>query len=395
MKPLIALASVLALSGIAATAQSAQQSGPPASLPAEAAQAAEPEVKVEVEETIVAPGEAGLVEELNELAEEEAEIDAAQAQAGAEGDEKKDKKVKERLEVVKKRRTEILKQIEGEMPDIADVKAFARFYDGSPIATGGTRVDVDFDNTPVKEAFRRVIEQGKYEPILDDDVPGDARVTLRAKNVRLSSVLNVLADVAGVNWRQEIRNEKKSIHIGKKVTSGVSSFIWRTPPGAQGGKFVVPGAPNHLFPGGQGGNRLIVPTPGAPGKGGTFTLPRTPGFQGLGQGFSGFQGLGQNYVVSPLIGQRTTFSCPHCKGKTTMIRVRQQPQCPKCSRTFEADWQYCPADGTKRPSSPTSWQYCPLCGKRVEVEKSDAGDELQPAGQPCGVALGSHPHMHL
>jgi hypothetical protein len=389
MKPLIALASVLALSGIAATAQSAQQAAPPASLPVEAAQAAEPEVKVEVEETIVAPGEADLVEELDALVEEEAEIDAAQAQAGAEGDDKKDKKLKERLEVVKKRRTEVLKQIEGEMPDVADVKAFARFYDGSPIVTGGTRVDVDFDNTPVKEAFRRVIEQGKYEPILDDDVPGDARVTLRAKNVRLSSVLNVLADVSGVNWRQEVRNEKKSIHIGKKVSSGVSSFILRTSPGAQGGgKFFVPGGPNHLFPGGQGG-ALTLPRHGGAGSGGSFFVPGTPGVPTV-------KGFGSNsFVVSPLIGQRTTFSCPHCKGKTTMIRVRQQPQCPKCSRTFEGDWQYCPADGTKRPSSPSSWQYCPLCGKRVEVEKSDAGNELEPAGQPCGVALNHTPHTHL
>jgi hypothetical protein len=72
-----------------------------------------------------------------------------------------------------------------------------------------------------------------------------------------------------------------------------------------------------------------------------------------------------------LLGEeRSTFTCPHCNGKATVIGQRQQPKCTKCQRAFQADWQFCPADGTPRPPAPGAWRYCPLCGKRVELEKA-------------------------
>ena len=86
----------------------------------------------------------------------------------------------------------------------------------------------------------------------------------------------------------------------------------------------------------------------------------------LGGGLDLFEGIGAREFVVPLAptgtvgldryvvsGQRSTFTCPHCKGQVTILRQKKPAQCSKCGRSFEGDWQYCPFDGTKRPASET------------------------------------------
>ncbi len=68
---------------------------------------------------------------------------------------------------------------------------------------------------------------------------------------------------------------------------------------------------------------------------------------------------------------RTSITCPHCKGNVTAIRTRTAPKCTKCSRTFQAGWEFCPADGTKRPAENNEWKHCPLCGKEVDFSKAE------------------------
>jgi hypothetical protein len=67
--------------------------------------------------------------------------------------------------------------------------------------------------------------------------------------------------------------------------------------------------------------------------------------------------------------QRSMFRCPHCKGQATVLRKQEQPKCEKCARPFQSGWQFCPADGAKRPAAVGEWKFCPFCSKKVDGEK--------------------------
>jgi hypothetical protein len=45
-----------------------------------------------------------------------------------------------------------------------------------------------------------------------------------------------------------------------------------------------------------------------------------------------------------------------------------QPKCTKCQQTFQANWEFCPNDGTKRPQDQSAWKFCPFCSKPVAAE---------------------------
>jgi hypothetical protein len=198
-------------------------------------------------------------------------------------------------------------------------------------AEDATRVDLDLDNVPVREAVKRICDQAKQEYKIDDDVPDTTRVTVRARDVRLFTALDLVTQAAGIGWAAEAKDSKPMIHVGKSVRgSGIYGVYARQ----QVGDLLhnLNGLTNQRFqfsPNSDLSYRLFLPQ------------------------------------------QQSTFTCPHCKGKVTMLGSRQQPKCPKCDRTFQADWQFCPADGTKRPPAPGAWHYCPLCGKQVDTDKNE------------------------
>jgi len=192
-------------------------------------------------------------------------------------------------------------------------------------------VDLEIENLPIREALERVLAAAsldvKHDALVDGDVPGDARVTLRAEGVRLSTALDLLADAAGGGWTVESRNGKRAVRIGRSVRrSNLALF----------GSTLRTDWTRHNA---LGSLTLVEPPTGAGYMLGVFTQDR-----------------------------RSTFTCPHCKGKATVIRRTAPARCPRCSRTLQDDWQFCPADGTKRPVPAGAWKYCPLCGKRVEAD---------------------------
>jgi hypothetical protein len=191
-------------------------------------------------------------------------------------------------------------------------------------------IDLDLDNVPVRAALKRILDPTKLEYKIDDDVPDTARVTLRAHDIRLSTALDVVTQTAGIGWTSEMKDAKRMIHVGKSIRGG-GYGVYIAP---QVGDLLhnLEGLTNQRFqfpPNSDFAYRLFLPE------------------------------------------QRSTFTCPHCKGQVTMLGSRQQPKCPKCGRTFQSDWQFCPADGTKRPPAPGVWHYCPLCGKPVDTEKNE------------------------
>lgn len=193
-----------------------------------------------------------------------------------------------------------------------------------------TKIDLDLNNVPVREAVKRICEQAKQEYQIDDDVSDTSRVSLRASDVRFSTALDLVTQAAGIGWRSEIKDSKRMIRVGKAVSGGNFGVFVNPPVGDLLRN--IEGWTNQRFqfsPNNDLSYRLFLPE------------------------------------------QRSTFTCPHCKGKVTMLGGRQQPKCPKCDRTFQSDWQFCPVDGAKRPPAPGAWHYCPLCGKQVDTDKNE------------------------
>lgn len=198
-----------------------------------------------------------------------------------------------------------------------------------------TKLSIKFDNLPVRDALKRVLEQAKQDYVVDDDVPADAKISLDVKDVRLSTVLDLLTQSAGVGWHREVARQRSQTNASSKTIVRVGKSVATNR---------LSGTLNRVLP-----SNIIV---------------------------SGRQPT----VLDPFLyrysttEQRSTFTCPHCKGQATLLQTRRaQPACPKCQRTFQSDWQFCPSDGTKRPAATTgTWRFCPLCGKTVSLQTSHA-----------------------
>jgi hypothetical protein len=200
------------------------------------------------------------------------------------------------------------------------------------------KVNLDVKDATPREALKHVFDQTKLKHQVDEDVPDEPRLTLSVKGVRLPTAAALIAEAAGVNYAVERRlslSGKGNPTVNVPLAVQDAQVVYRF------GK-KVPVSGRMLF--GSGGG---VPTMAEIfHDGGAFS------------------------VLTRTREERSTFNCPHCKGQTTMVRVKQKASCPKCSRLMQDDWQFCPADGTKRPAAPNEWRYCPICGKNVPAEKS-------------------------
>ena len=58
------------------------------------------------------------------------------------------------------------------------------------------------------------------EYLVDDDVPASTRVTLHAQGIKLSTALDLLTKLVGLQWAEETRDAKRLIHVGKNVRAG-------------------------------------------------------------------------------------------------------------------------------------------------------------------------------
>ena len=283
---------------------------------------------------------------------EVAALEARAARSAAERDKKtaeRDRKASEEAKVrLRERRTE-LSALRARAAEVGKMNRLsARLY--SPRWAGGdVRVSLDFGGgATVRDALKAALDQAKQEYVLDEDLPGDRNVTLKVQNARLETVLDLLTQTAGVGWRREVRDGKTVIRVGKSIPAG------------QSGLAEVPVLGNLPIVGDLFRNRdNPAKLPDV-----SVSLPYT------------------SYVLSRT-EQRSTFTCPHCKGQTTVVRRNQQPKCPTCTRMFEAGWKFCPADGTKRPPTPGAWRFCPMCGKTVRMEQG-----LVPAPQENIVTFG-------
>lgn len=188
---------------------------------------------------------------------------------------------------------------------------FFRFPDLDP----RRRIVVDVDNAPIRRAVAEILQKGAPEVTaqVDSDVPEDARFSLRAKNVELGTALELIGQAAEAGWRLERKDNRTTLRLGRSLKNHASL----------------------RFSGGD-----VV-------QGLTFTP--SPAI-----------------AVNPFMLERHTFTCPHCKRQATHMRPRDASPCGKCGRPFQSTWQFCPYDGTKRPTAASDWRFCPHCGKEVK-----------------------------
>jgi hypothetical protein len=195
-------------------------------------------------------------------------------------------------------------------------------------------ISLDVKDATVREAIDAVIKQigGGINVVYGKEAASDARITLNVKQVSASSLIGLITQNAGLNWSINVFGDKRPAEL--TISKGPRTLLPSTPNLRQ-----------SLNLGGEAGLLDVFVTPRAEAN-----------------------HLALRHVFAG--EQRLSLECPHCKVKNTIIRQRSQPKCPKCTRTFQSDWQFCPADGTKRPADPNEWKFCPNCGKKVDVEKA-------------------------
>lgn len=174
------------------------------------------------------------------------------------------------------------------------------------------RVDLDIRELGVKEALKRVLEQVKVEYAINDDVPDQPRVTVSAKNVRLSTALDLLTQCGGVGWTYERSSSGWRYRIGKTVSRGLFPNV------------LGAGAPFRVDVNKFGSDTEFPYVITAPAQGSAYTLRFDE--------------------------RRSSFTCPHCKAKITMVRTQET------------------RDGISKASP--EWKFCPVCGKRIELQRS-------------------------
>jgi predicted RNA-binding Zn-ribbon protein involved in translation (DUF1610 family) len=178
-------------------------------------------------------------------------------------------------------------------------------------AASEAKISVDFDNVPLREALRKLFADAKADYDVEDGASTDARVFLKAKNIRLASALQALTDQANVRWTTvwKVREEEMKFRASYRILPAIQFASFPAPPAS----IFSPRVPSAA---------TDVPQP--PYRPGTFVI-NTPEL-------------------------RQTFHCPHCGGEITTVK----PQ--------------------KRSRSRAQWKFCPLCGKQVDMEEDGEED---------------------
>ena len=234
-------------------------------------------------------------------------------------------------------------------------------------AQSNVRVNLNLRNAPLKEAIKQLTEQTKQEFVLENDAPADARVTVVAKNIRLTTALDMVTDATGLNWnlqtalKPETRAARVAFHIGKKA----AQFSFR--------KYNLMPLNDTFFQKENKSYRWNVPDIGQEHGHQTELIQRKP--LDLNITYSTNNASGNTlFGTRDVTEVRSTFTCPHCKQQVTVLHQHQAPKCETCGRVFHDDWQFCPFDGAKRPADAGGdWQFCPICGKSVKVESKAGG----------------------
>jgi predicted RNA-binding Zn-ribbon protein involved in translation (DUF1610 family) len=247
------------------------------------------------------------------------------------------------------------------------------------------KITVDIKGRSLREALKKLFASASGSFEIDKDVPDNLDISLKATNVHLQRVVDVLTDALNIGFTMEYKpvlssDEKKAAsklsivyHFVKtpmkrysaQDTFGTSnSYLYFNDALAKAEKAVRIAEDSHVL---------------APA---TVTVPALPAADTLqlkqellkaqddakmqiAEAFAAVKA--QKPLVYDIVTseERSTFTCPSCKEQITVMRKHTTPKCPTCGKEFQKEWKFCPNDGAKRPADPTDWKFCPHCGKAV------------------------------
>ncbi len=244
-------------------------------------------------------------------------------------------------------------------------------------------LDVDFNNTPLKEALKKLTQKASRDIGIQADVDQEVRVSLKAKKIRLSTAMSAISDQTGLNWEttSEVMGDSKTLktkyRLGKKsgepfpwpnTQYGNLKDRWNATPNQVIQTFAFDTAHDKAESSNSSKNSFSAKTDieGHTLFSGVPVISKI--FQNSDPRFS-------NALTYSLSTQetRSTFTCPHCRKQLTIVSQKQSPKCPDCKRDFLSDWKFCPFDGAKRPASGIEWGFCPICGKDLPHKDGEDG----------------------
>jgi transcription elongation factor Elf1 len=192
-----------------------------------------------------------------------------------------------------------------------------------PARLPDTRVKLDVRNGNLRDILKDVLKQARLDYALDNDVPEDQKRSFTFENVPIATALDVITRSADIGWRAERQPTKEG---DKDKTS-------KPEEATDEGKILI----------------LIGKKYARPGTADMEDFQ----FQPLAPNVWTPKATTSLYNVKR-VEQRSTFTCPHCHQRTTIVR----------------------RDGEDR-----AWKFCPLCGKPVDIQanvKSAPTTQVEP-----------------
>ena len=245
----------------------------------------------------------------------------------------------------RKRIEEMVKALQNNNMRVRGLSAPAYYMNAARLPS--KTISLDLKNVAARDAVVKVLEEAKLDYVINDDFPQDAKLSLSVSGVQVSTALDLITQSAGVRWAAEKRDNKIIVRVGRKVTG--SNLYYRG--NGSGTSFELNGLEFNT----DGDSPSIFVTPNLP------TMPALPAAPIIYQ-----------YRTSE---QRSTFTCPRCGKKTTV--VQKSTVGGAAAKT-----------GTKTTGH-EDWHYCPYCGKKVSDQSANLAIPLWDDNDDAGVGAGN------
>ena len=194
------------------------------------------------------------------------------------------------------------------------------------------------------------------------------RLTLETEGIRLTTLLDLISQAFGVEWRREVKDGRTLYRITEPQRIRLSSLGAR-PEEAPAAFEFTDARLKPVF------DKLVLRPEGS-----AILDSQDSAFR-IFLGEAGDDAATYRIAVAEEV---SAFTCPHCNVRVLAQRDPAPPKCVKCSRQFQAQWQFCPFDGAPRPIELREWSFCPACGKRVNVTRALPG-QGDPTAKPSGL----------
>ena len=183
------------------------------------------------------------------------------------------------------------------------------------------KITLNLEAAPLREALVDLLEKQNLAYDIPNDFPSNRKITAAFQSLALPKVLDSLTRSGGFTWYADKQNDKITVHVQKAPASSIFYDFNGSASGPYHPLISEPVQP-------------VKPSSGAGASSGAGSVP-----------------LLYRYRTSE---QRSTFTCPNCGKKTTVIH----------SEAGKND--------KDEHEAHDGWLYCPFCGKKVVMPQVPA-----------------------